>query len=64
MAGLIHEFHNGPNQAIYKRFTYTRNDDLPMLAASAVAAGLIDEKDVPAEVLPHLERWLSFYRAP
>ena len=59
----IHEFHNGPSQAIYKRFTYTRNDDLPMLAASAIATGLIDEKDVPAEVLPYLERWLAFYRS-
>jgi hypothetical protein len=62
MADRIHEFHQGPNQAIYKRFTYSRNDDLPMLAASAIATSQIDEKDVPPEVLSHLKPWLEFYR--
>jgi|RhiMetdeSRZDD1v2_1073273.scaffolds.fasta_scaffold284044_2 hypothetical protein len=62
MADCIHEFHQGPSQAIYKRFTYHRNDDLPMLAASAIATSLIDEKDVPAEVLPHVKPWLEFHR--
>lgn len=63
MADRIHEFHQGANQAIYKRFTYSRNDDLPMIAAFAIATSLLDEKDVPAEVLSHLKPWLEFYRS-
>jgi hypothetical protein len=59
----IHEFHDGPNREIYKRFTYGRNADLSMLAASALADGLIDDKKVPEEVSPYLEKWLEFYRS-
>jgi len=62
MADRIHEFHDGPNREIYKRFTYSGSADLPMLAASAIATGLIGEKEVPTEVLPYLDRWLEFHR--
>jgi hypothetical protein len=59
LADRIHKFHNGASREIYNRFATRRNTDLPMLAAYSVVQGLIQEKDVPAEVRPFIDGWLT-----
>ncbi len=59
----IHQYHDGPNREIYKRFTYTSSRDLPMLAASAIRLELVDKQSVPADVLPYLEPWMELLKS-
>jgi hypothetical protein len=43
MADLTREFDEGPSREICRRFTWSRNDDLPRLVADAIHAGLLQE---------------------
>jgi hypothetical protein len=58
----IHKFHDGSNREIYKQFALRKTSDLPLLAAYSLVQGLIEEKDIPPEVLPYIAGWLKFYR--
>ena len=59
---LIHKFHDGQSREIYNRFSDRRTSQLPIATAYAVANGLIDEKDVPPEVMPFIATLLRFWR--
>jgi hypothetical protein len=62
IADLIREFDEETSREIYRRFTWSRNDDLPMLVAYTIHAGLLQESALSEEVIPAVRRWLSFYR--
>ena len=62
LADRIHKFHDGSSREIYNRFALRKTSDLPLLAAYSLMQGLIGEKDIPPEVLPHIAGWLKFYR--
>jgi hypothetical protein len=62
IADLIREFDEGPSRETYRRFTWSRNDDLPKLVADAIHTGLLQESALPEDVLSAVRRWLSFYR--
>jgi hypothetical protein len=62
MADLIREFDEGPSREIYRRFTWSRNDDLPRLVADASHTGLLEECALSEEAIRAVRRWLSLYR--
>lgn len=62
IADLIREFDEGPSREIYRRFTWSRNDDLARLVADAIHTGLLDETALSKEAIPAVGRWLAFYR--
>src|SRR6476660_3047928 len=47
----VQAYRDGPNRKIYKRFTWSRHEDLPPIVASAIEAGLLDEKTIPDDVM-------------
>jgi hypothetical protein len=62
IADLIREFDEGPSRETYRRFTWSRNDDLPRLVADAIHTGLLGDTALSAEAIPAVGRWLAFYR--
>ena len=64
LADLIHKFHDGPSREIYKQFSYTRNADLPMIAAYAIQARLLDAADIPSDAVPYVDDWLGPAKRP
>lgn len=58
---LIHKHHNGPSRELWSRYSSGRDAD--MYVAYAVVEGLIEEEEVPAEVLAAISRPLAFYRS-
>jgi hypothetical protein len=62
LSDCIHKFHDGADREIYKQFALRRTSDLPLLTAYSLVQGLIEEKDIPPEVLPYIASWLKFYR--
>jgi hypothetical protein len=62
IADRIREFDQGPSRAIYRRFTWSRNEDLPRLVADAIRSGLLAETALTPEAVAAVTRWLSFYR--
>jgi hypothetical protein len=64
LADLIREFNDGPSREIYKRFTWSRNDDLCMLVAYGIHHGLLDEATIPEDVMAAVGKWLAFLRSP
>jgi hypothetical protein len=58
IADLIREFDEGPGREIYRRFTWSRNDDLPKLVADAIHTGLLHESALSEEAIPAVRRWL------
>jgi hypothetical protein len=62
LADEIHKFHDGPNRDIYKRFTYQGTSGLPVIAAYAVANGLVDKSSVSAETMPYIAPLVNFWR--
>lgn len=69
MASLIKAAHaralqreDGPVEELNKRFAYSRATDMPSILAVAVRQGLVDRSDISAEVWPHIEPWLAFFK--
>ena len=60
IADRIREFDEGPSREVYRRFTWSRNEDLPRLVADAIHSGLLDEAALSKEVVPAVNRWLVF----
>jgi len=56
---LIHHYDKGPLRELYMQYS---NVPEHSLVARAVAAGLLREDDVPADVLPYIQKPLQFYR--
>jgi hypothetical protein len=63
IADLFREFDDGASREIYRRFAWSRNDDLPRLVADAIHTGLLDESALSEEAIPAVRRWLAFYQA-
>ncbi|MDP9311584.1 MAG: hypothetical protein M3R24_12005 [Chloroflexota bacterium] len=55
---LIHEFHQGPARELYTRYNAAWLD---MVVARAIADGLLDRQEVPAEVLDYLRPVLALH---
>ena len=63
-ADLIHDFSNGPSREIYKRFTWSSYNDLPVMIAGAIHDGLLDEEAIPDDVMAtSVGRWMAMIRA-
>ena len=60
LSSLVHKYEIGPSRRLYS--TYVDSSLLEVLIASAIVRGVIDEKDLPAEVMPYLQNALAFYR--
>lgn len=64
MADRIREFDQGPSREVYRRFTWSRNEDLPRLVADAIRSGLLEEAALSKETVPAVNRWLGVPRQP
>ena len=54
----VHEYETGPSRELFKRY----NSDLPdMMVAYAIAAGILEREEMPAELLEALTRPLEYY---
>lgn len=60
LSAAIHEFHDGVARDLY--VMYGRFDPLQTVPR-AVAAGLLAEDDIPAEILTKLAKTVEFYRS-
>ena len=60
VSAAVHEFHDGAARDLY--VLYTRIDP-SQTVARAVAAGLLTDDEIPAELLTKLARSLEFYRS-
>jgi len=56
----IHEYETGPARALYKAYNYGPAD---MAVAYAVVVGVLDQEEVPKELLEAIERPINFYRS-
>lgn len=61
LSDLIHAFHQGPSRDLFVRYTTRPHDSA---VAHAIATGIIDRSQAPAELLEHLARALEFYAHP
>ena len=62
IADRIREFDEGPSRAVYRRFTWSRNDELARLVADAIRSGLLAETELSPKAVAAVSRWLSFFR--
>ena len=58
--GRIHEYKAGPARALYKAYNHGPAD---MAVAYAIVVGILDQEEVPVELLEAIERPISFYRS-
>lgn len=56
----IHVFHQGPARDL---FVFYRDSGEPMAVGRAVARGLLEESEIPADVFPYIAASVEFYRA-
>lgn len=61
LSDRIHRFHSEPARALY--VLYTMRSHPPALVARAVAAGVLTENDVPAELMAALAGAIEFHRS-
>ncbi|HJW83967.1 MAG TPA: hypothetical protein VJ754_06655 [Anaerolineae bacterium] len=54
----IHQFHNGPARDLYKKYN---NAPLDLVMAHAIATGLLNKDEIPAEMLEHLSAAIALY---
>jgi hypothetical protein len=54
----IHAFHQGPARDL---FVFYRDLDEAMVVGRALAEGILEQKEIPAEVLPHVASTCEFY---
>jgi len=56
----IHQFHDGTSREIWKRYA---TSDLEPAIACAVAAGVVQHEELPAELVAHVASLIQFYTA-
>jgi regulator of protease activity HflC (stomatin/prohibitin superfamily) len=56
---LIHKYKSGPARELWKQYNQGQVD---MNVAYAIVAGILDETEIPEELLEALDRPLAFYR--
>ena len=59
MSHRIHEWETGPSRALFKWYNYGSKD---MAVAFAIAAGILDEGEVPPELLEAIGNVLTLFR--
>jgi hypothetical protein len=57
---LIHKYKTGPARELWKQYNRGEND---MNVAYAIMVGILDESEVPAELIEALARPLAFYQS-
>ncbi len=57
MSHQIHEWETGPSRALFKQYNYGSND---MSVAYAIVVGILDEEEVPAELLEAIAGAVQF----
>lgn len=55
---LIHQFHEGPSRAVWRKYSTNRLE--PALGFAA-AAGILRREELPPELLQHLAGLIEFY---
>jgi len=56
----IHKYETGPSRKLYKQYNRSPHD---MTVAYAVVVGILDQEEIPAELLEAIERPLSFFQS-
>ncbi len=56
---IIHEFHNGTNRDIWKRYSFLKPE---ISVPAAIASGILKEEEVPPEILEDMKRSIQFFR--
>ncbi len=56
----VHQYDTGPSRELYKQYNDGPQD---MSVAYAIVIGLLDQEEIPAELLEALERPLAFYQS-
>ncbi len=58
LSNLIHEYHDGPSRQLFLQYRHPLHDSA---VARAIATGVLDRKEVPAEVMDHLARAIEYF---
>lgn len=56
----IHEWEIGPSRALFKQYDHSSKD---MSVAYAIVVGILEEEEVPGELLVAIGRAIAFYRS-
>ncbi len=56
----IHQYETGPSRELYKRYNYGSSD---MSVAYAIVVGILDEDEVPTELLEVISGPMSLFRS-
>jgi hypothetical protein len=56
----LHEWESGPARSLFKQYNDSRPD---MMVAYAIVLGILDEREVPVDLLEALSGPLAFYRS-
>jgi hypothetical protein len=56
----IHQYETGPSRELYKQYNYGSND---ISVAYAIVVGILDEDEVPAELVEALSGLLDLFRS-
>ena len=56
----VHQYETGPSRELHKRYNSGRND---INVAYAIVVGILDEEEVPKEVMDAIARAMSFYQS-
>ncbi len=56
----LHQYERGPSRELYSK--YNQGDD-DMNVAHAIAAGILNREEIPAELLEALQRQIGFYQS-
>jgi hypothetical protein len=56
----IHEFHNGRSRELWVRYATAHSEPS---VAYAIVAGVLEKREVPAELLEHLQSLIKFYES-
>ncbi len=59
LTDIIHEFHNGTNRDIWKRYSYQKPN---MSVPAAIASGILKEEEVPPQILEEMKESIRFFR--
>jgi hypothetical protein len=59
MSHRIHEWDKGPSRELFKGYNYGTTAST---VAYAIVVGVLDDQEVPEEVLEATANWMSFFR--
>ncbi len=59
LSNQIHEFHQGPLKQIWAKYEMSSKE---AIIAFAIASGILQEEELPEELMEHLSRIIEYYR--